>query len=311
MLLSDVLYLIIIKVLFQWMACTYHQDGIGIDYLINANVDPSSVPAYFTSGAHVTLDANPLESCWTSYHSMYALMSMVLLPLYTFTSNTVGIYFLEDMQGTEIKFSQSYTMTLRFFKTVIVSAVVLFSVDTVVSSAMVFVCLVCVGVSTYRLEDSCSIPALRRFRIFTSVVCSWVALVSLIGELMDDDTSALSFILLVGGLAVISVGLLVYRQCWISEASRRLFHHNARFKPKCCIRKRKTEGAEIVEGEAEKGGKKGERKGSVSVVTGTASFAHQSSSTRTYKSRSQSSQLTFVRRGEGSKHGKISVKKAW
>jgi hypothetical protein len=160
-LLSDVAYLFIIKVLFSWMACSYHQDGIGVDHLIQANVDPTTVSASFFSGAYVTLDANPLESCWTSFHSIYALLSMILLPLYIFTSSTVGIYFLEDMEGTEIKFSQSYSMTLRFFKTVIVGAVVLFSVNTVVSSSLCFVSLVCVGLFSFRLQESCSIPALR------------------------------------------------------------------------------------------------------------------------------------------------------
>jgi hypothetical protein len=208
---------------------------------------------------------------------------MVLVPLYIVTTNTIGVFFLEDMNGVEIKYSAISVLAQRFCKVIVLITLVFFTDYAWLTSIVAMLIFGFLCFFTWNHHDHfCSIPVISRVKRVVYAMCCWASLCSLIGALTtnadEENTSWASFILLVVGLVGIAVATpLVY---YITKVRTglddiNLFNPHAELRPRWyrkCLYDRRMRQQRQEEEEAEAAA---ERKGLESkaiVPSGTGSI---------------------------------------
>lgn len=213
------LYLFIVSKLLGWLDCTYTDDNVPtLDLMFDSSTGTSSI------------------RCWEGEHLYLGLTALILIILYTYSTNIIGIFFFQDTNSyVDVRYIESFVLIDRSLKFGLLVVTSLLSGQdspaASVCSALAFTFLAVVSwwpktpklnCECHRKEcyDSvafCNIRFFVYFHRFCYISLAWSASVTAVTSFMGDYTSStnlkevwLPFIILCSGITLVLGSGLIY-----------------------------------------------------------------------------------------------------
>lgn len=174
-LLSDTVFLFVVKGLLTWVNCNY-------------------------DGEVAVLEVDSSVVCWTGLHRWYALASLFLVGCYIITCNSIGALFLEDTSGdVDIVHPEVFLLTDRLFKLTLAVGNIFFKNIPQVDPAMSVVAATCMLIhlrgelmteeepkASDRKNSGCVVGWFRNSEKWMYRFVIWCATISLVASLDES-----------------------------------------------------------------------------------------------------------------------------